>query len=171
MFPEQESKRPKTSNESGFELAISKDKIIKVPVESLKESLRQIFFLIGLRAEQIPADEEKGFLIQYIVENYGGHTPDELILGFKMAIQGKLKLDYKDVKCYGIFSPMYFTTIMDSYREWATEQIKLLPAPIVDRKLKPMEIVDINLIWALKLLNEINKLPFKIEGLKNNVSK
>lgn len=125
----------------------------------LKESLRQVFFMIGLRAEQIPADEEKGFLIQYIVENYGGHTADEVTLAFKMAIQGALKIDYKEVKCYGIFSPMYFTTIMDAYREWAREQIKLLPKPVEDRKLTPMEIVDINLIWALKCLKEIDKPP------------
>lgn len=159
MYPERESKRPKTSDEIGFELAISKSRIINEPIETLKESLRQVFFLIGLRAEQIPADEEKGFLIQYIIENYGGHTPDELTLAFKMAIQGKLKIEYKDVKCYGIFSPMYFTTIMDAYREWAKEQIRLLPMPVEDRKLKPMEIVDINLVWALKCLNEINKFP------------
>lgn len=131
-------------------------------METLKESLRQVFFMIGLRAEQIPADEEKGFLIQYIIENYGGHTADEINLAFKMAIQGKLKLEDKKVQCFGIFSPLYFTNIMDAYRVWAEEQIRLLPAPIVDRPLKPMEIVDINLIWALKCLNEVNKLPVKI---------
>lgn len=162
-----ESRQPKTSEEIRFELAISKPRIIIEPVETLKEALRQVFFLIGLRAEQIPADEEKGFLIQYIVENYGGHTADEIKLAFKMAIQGALKLDDKKVTCYGIFSPMYFTAIMDAYREWAREQIKLLPRPVEDRKLKPMEIVDINLKWALKCLNEINKLPIRII-LKNN---
>lgn len=148
-------------------MAISKPRIVNEPVETLKESLRQIFFLIGLREEQIPADEEKGFLIQYIVENYGGHTPDELKLAFKMAIQGRLKIDYKEVKCYGIFSPMYFTSILDAYREWAREQIKLLPAPIKQRELTIMEKVDINLIWALKLLNEVNKLPVKIGQVSN----
>lgn len=168
-YPEKESRPPKTSEEASFELAIATSKIVNEPVETLKESLRQIFFLIGLRAEQIPADEEKGFLIQYIVENYGGHTPDELKLAFKMAIQGKLKIDYKDVKCYGIFSPMYFTTIMDAYREWAREQIKLLPVPIKQRELTVMEKVDINMIWALKLLGEVNKLPVKIKISTGNV--
>lgn len=122
----QEYKQPKTSEEASFELAISKPKIISMPVEGLKEALRQVFFLIGLRADQIPVDEEKGFLIQYIVENYGGHTSDEVVLAFKMAIQGKLKLDYKEVRSYGIFSPMYFTIIMDAYREWAREQAEKL---------------------------------------------
>jgi len=169
VSPGKESGPPKTSEQVKFELAISKPRIINEPIETLKESLRQIFFLVGLRAEQIPADEEKGFLIQYIAENYGGHTADEVTLAFKMAIQGALKIDYKDVKCYGIFSPMYFTTIMDAYRDWAREQIKLLPKPIEKRELKPMEVVDINMIWALKCLNEINKLPVKIKLFKNNI--
>lgn len=148
-------------------MAIAKPRIINEPVETLKEALRQVFFLIGLRAEQIPADEEKGFLIQYIVENYGGHTADELTLAFKMAIQGVLKIEQKKIECYGIFSPMYFTAIMDAYRDWAREQIKLLPKPIEKKLLKPMELVDINFIWALKCLSEINKLPVKVKLLKN----
>lgn len=168
MYQGLESKRPKTSEEVGFELAISKPRIINEPIERLKESLRQIFFLIGLRVEQIPADEEKGFLIQYIVENYGGHTADELNLAFKMAIQGRLNLDDKKVLCYGIFSPFYFTTIMDAYRDWAREQIKLLPAPIKERKLSPAEIAEINWIWAVKLLNEINKLPVRVGQIPAN---
>lgn len=106
-------------------------------METLKEALRQVFFLIGLRAEQIPTDEEKSFLIQYIAENYGGHSADEIKLAFKMAIQGKLKIDNRDVKCYGIFSPIYFTTIMDAYRIWASEQ-----ADRVARKSAPIQIVS-----------------------------
>lgn len=111
----------------------------------------------------MPVEEEKAVLLEYIFENYGGHTPDEIKLAFKMAISGKLNLEPKEVKCYENFSPLYFTTIMDAYREWAREQIKLLPKPIEKRELKPMEIVDINMIWALKCLNEINKLPVKIK--------
>jgi hypothetical protein len=79
-----------------------------------------------------------------------------------MAIQHKLNLEAKDIPCYANFSPAYFTAIMEAYREWAKEQIKQLPAPVEKRELKPMEKVDINLIWALKCLNEINKLPVKI---------
>lgn len=151
-YPESVSKRPKTSDEAAFELAITKPRIINEPVEALKESLRQIFFLIGLRAEQIPADEEKGFLIQYIIENYGGHTADEVKLAFKMAIQGKLKVEARDVKCYGIFSPLYFTVIMDAYRDWAREQIRLLDAPIKPREPTEKEKAIINLEYAGWLL-------------------
>lgn len=130
----------------------------------LKEALRQVFFLIGLRAEQIPADEEKGFLIQYIVENYGGHTADEVKLAFRMAIQGKLKIESRDVKCYGIFSPLYFTTIMDAYRDWAREQIRLLDAPVKPKDLTEKEKAIINLEyagWLLYALKNQLLLPLK----------
>lgn len=147
-YPEKESKQPKISEDIGFALAISKPKIVSEPVESLKEALRQVFFLIGLRAEQIPADEEKGFLIQYIIENYGGHTADEVKLAFKMAIQGKLKLDYKEVKVYGIFSPMYFTVIMDAYRVWAREQAEVLSRNVPERIVSEVEKRKIDLAYA-----------------------
>lgn len=148
MSLKQEYKPPKTSEEAGFELAISKPRIANEPVETLKEALRQVFFLIGLRAEQIPADEEKGFLIQYIAENYGGHTAEEVKLAFKMAIQGKLKLDYKEVKCYGIFSPMYFTVIMDAYREWAREQAEKISRNIPELVVSEIEKRKIDLAYA-----------------------
>jgi hypothetical protein len=153
VCPGKESKRPRTSEEVAFELAITTPRIVNEELETLKGALRQVFFLIGLRAEQIPADEEKGFLIQYIVENYGGHTADEIKLAFKMAIQGKLKIDNKDVKCYGIFSPMYFTTVMDAYREWAREQIILLDAPEIPKEPSVKEKAVINLEYAGFLLN------------------
>lgn len=129
-------------------MAVAKPRIINEPIEALKEALRQIFFLIGLRTEQIPADEEKGFLLQYIAENYGGHTADEVRLAFKMAIQGKLKLDYKEVKCYGIFSPMYFTVIMDAYREWGREQAEKLARNEPERIVTEAEKRRIDLAYA-----------------------
>lgn len=76
-----------------------------------------------------------------------------------MAITRKLDVD---AKCYENFSVAYFVSIMEAYRKWAKEQIKQLPAPVVKRELSPMEKIDINLIWALKLLNEVNKLPVKL---------
>lgn len=159
---QQESKPLKTFEEEKFEIALAAPRIYRSDLEETKKALLYAFVLVGLRGQNVPVDEEKAVLLEYIVENYGGHTPEEIKLAFKMAIQGKLNLKPEEVKCYENFSPLYFTTIMDAYREWAREQIKLLPAPVEDRKLKPMEIVDINLIWALKLLNEINKLPVKI---------
>lgn len=124
------------------------------------EVLRYVMVLIGLRAQNYPDKIETQILVNFITKHYGGHTPAEIKLAFEMAITRKLDIE---AKCYENFSVAYFVSIMEAYREWAKEQIKQLPAPPEKpRELKPMEKVDINLIWALKCLNEINKLPVKI---------
>lgn len=156
----QESKKPLTGDERKFEVALAEPKIILSERERLLEVLRYVMVLIGLRAQNYPDEIETQILLNFITENYGGHTPAEIKLAFEMAITRKLEVD---AKCYENFSVAYFVSIMEAYREWAKEQIKQLPAPIQNRELKPMEKVDINLIWALKLLNEVNKLPVKIK--------
>lgn len=115
--------------------------------------------LVGLRAQNYPDDIEKQILLNFITENYGGHTPAEIKLAFEMAITRKLDVE---VNCYENFSVTYFVSIMEAYRAWAREQIKALPAPVITQQLTEKEKVDINLVWALKCLNEINKLPCKI---------
>lgn len=156
----QESKKPLTGDERKFEVALTEPKIILSERERLLEVLRYVMVLIGLRAQNYPDEIETQILINFITENYGGHTPAEIKLAFEMAITRKLDVD---AKCYENFSVAYFVSIMEAYREWAKEQIKQLPAPVKKRELKPMEVVDINMIWALKCLNEINKLPVKIK--------
>lgn len=118
-------------------------------MEEVSKALRYIFVLIGLRAEQVPDEEEKAVLKDYVIEEYGGHTTEEIKLAFKMAIQGKLKIAQKDVKCYGIFSPAYFTSIMDAYREWAREQAeKLINRKDPERVVTEKEKAIINLEYA-----------------------
>jgi hypothetical protein len=156
-----ESAPLKTSEEKNFETAVlSKPKIFQLKqiedvvegfsqVEEVSKALRYIFVLIGLRAEQVPDEEEKAVLKDYVIEEYGGHTTEEIKLAFKMAIQGKLKIAQKDVKCYGIFSPAYFTSIMDAYREWATEQAeKLINRKEPERVVTEKEKAIINLEYA-----------------------
>lgn len=156
-----ESTPLKTSEEKNFETAVlSKPKICQLrqieevvegfsQVEEVSKALRYIFVLIGLRAEQVPDEEEKAVLKDYVIEEYGGHTTEEIKLAFKMAIQGKLKIAQKDVKCYGIFSPAYFTSIMDSYREWAREQAeKLINRKEPERVVTEKEKAIINLEYA-----------------------
>lgn len=138
---------------------MAEPRIRQVSEESLKGVLRYVMILVGLRAQNYPGDIEKQILLNFIAENYGGHTPAEIKLAFEMAITKKLDVE---VNCYENFSVAYFVSIMEAYRVWAREQIKLLPAPIKMRELTEKEKLDINLIWALKCLNEINKLPCKI---------
>lgn len=129
----------------------------------MKQALRYVFMLVGLRAQNYPTGIEKQLLHAYIFKNYGGHTPAEIRLAFEMALQNKLSLRPEDVTCYENFSIAYFSRIMEAYREWAREQIKQLPPPEEKpRQLTKKEKLDINLVWALKCLNEINKLPCRI---------
>lgn len=125
--------------------------------EEVSKALRYVFVFIGLRAEQIPGPEEADVLKDYVIEEYAGHTTEEIKLAFKMAIQGKLRLLAKDAKCYGVFSPAYFTLIMDAYREWAREQAeklarKSVPIPIVSE----LEKRKIDLAYAGFLRSQCN---------------
>lgn len=158
-----EYKPPKTIDQVQFESALEGKKIWHGTEEQMKVSLKYIYILIGLKAQNYPAAEEKQLLHAFIFKNYGGHTPEELRLAWDMAIMQKLNIRPEDVTCYENFSIAYFVRIMEAYREWAKEQVKQLPAPVIDRTLTKKEKLDINLRWALKLLNEINKLPIKIK--------
>ena len=124
-------------------------------VEEVSKALRYVFVFIGLRAEQIPGEEEAAVLKDYVIEEYAGHTTDEIKLAFKMAIQGKLRLQSKDAKCYGVFSPAYFTLVMDAYREWAREQAeKLIRQSEPERVVSELEKRMIDLEYAGYLRNQ-----------------
>jgi hypothetical protein len=164
VHPPTESKPLRTGDEVRFIQALAIERICQVNeertletvIDEIKGALRYAMVMIGLRAENIPAEEEKMVLIEYVIENYGGHTAEEIKLAFKMAVQGKLGLKPNEIKCYENFSPLYFTTIMDAYRDWAKEQVKLLAAPPERREPTSKEKAIINLEYAgwLQLLTK-----------------
>ena len=77
---------------------------------------------LGIRANNIPNEDEKAVLIDHILANFGGNRVDEIKLAFDMAIAGKLGIE--DVNCYENFSCAYFSKIMNAYRFWAVDAIK-----------------------------------------------
>lgn len=91
-------------------------------IEPISQALRYCMVLVGLRANNLPSQEEKAVLIGFIRNNYGGHTAEEIKLAFTMAINGELGMAIEDVKCYENFSVLYFSSIMNAYREWAALQ-------------------------------------------------
>lgn len=121
-----ESQSLETGNTQKFMHAIDGRKIANAEVEDLKEVLRLIMVKIGLRANNWPKDEEKIILVQFIAENYGGHTAAEIKLAFDLAVVGKLGVDWK---CYENFSCGYFAEIMNSYRVWALDSYKQVEKP------------------------------------------
>lgn len=112
-------------------------KLIDADEVEIKDCLKYVYLLIGLRPQNYPDGGEKEFLHRYIAQNWGVHRLGEVRLAFDLAIQGKLNIDPKDVNCYENFSVLYFGRIMSAYRQHALELVKqirgkpvaLLPTP------------------------------------------
>jgi hypothetical protein len=145
--------------EDSFSKAIKGRKVFGLEDGELKPLMLYIYALIGLRGENYPNGLDKDFIHTYLRENYGGHTSEEIRLAFTMAIQGKLNIDPRDVKCYEHFNVNYLTSIMEAYREWAREEIKRVP----EKKALPSpEKWQIELEYAHYILTTIDKLPCQI---------
>lgn len=106
------------------------------PIEDLKEVLRLIMLKIGIRAQNLPSEEEKAVLIHHIVDKYGNHTHEEIKLAFDLAITGNLDLEDKDIPAYGDFTCVYFSRIMTAYRSWAAKTYKAVVKPVIPDPIK-----------------------------------
>jgi len=112
--------------------------------ENIAHSLVYGMAICGIRAANMPTQQEKALLISFIRRNFGGHTCGELKLAFDMAIAGKLNVD---AICYENFSCEYVARIMDAYREWSKNEIGHLPKLEQDSRLKLTEKVDWSDVW------------------------
>ena len=82
--------------------------------EEIKQALRYVFTLIGLKADQIPGDIEKAVLINYIKENMKAYTAAEIRIAFELAIKGDFTTELNH---YGSFSALYLSRIFNDYVE------------------------------------------------------
>lgn len=150
--------------------------------EDLKDVLRYAMVLVGLRGPNMPTDEEKFVLLNFIRSNFGNQSPEEIRLAFDMAVAGKFETD---VKCYENFSCEYFGRIMNAYINHArqeTRNVKKEPdlptPPPSDQELKIQAIETINsyadqikkskeekkqFTWIAGGLNELFKILIKFE--------
>ncbi len=98
--------------------------------EDLKQVLRYAMVLVGLRGNNMPTEEEKFVLLNFIRSNFGNQTPEEIKLAFELAVSGKLGID---AKCYENFSCEYFGRIMKAYIDYARQEtitvVKEIEAP------------------------------------------
>lgn len=148
---QQGSKLPVIGEEQELGIALQEDKICQLKnLEPLKEVLRLVMVMVGLREQNFPAGVEKDLLIKFIIDNYGGHTPSEIKLAFTMAINGKLGLETKEVVCYENFSILYFSSILNAYRAWAKEAVFHIPK-IPLPELPAPEISDDEFIESVKI--------------------
>lgn len=122
--------------------------------EDLKQVLRYAMVLVGLRSNNMPSDEEKFVLLNFIRTNFGNLTPEEIRLAFELAMAGKFSID---AKCYENFSCEYFGRIMKSYIEYSRQETKsvkkepeIISPPPTDQQIRAMAIETIN-FYADKL--------------------
>jgi hypothetical protein len=80
--------------------------------------------LVGLRGNNMPTEEEKFVLLNFIRSNFGNQTPEEIKLAFDWAVSGKLNVD---AKCYENFSCEYFGRIMKAYIDYARQETITVP--------------------------------------------
>jgi len=104
--------------------------------QDIKEVLRYSMLLVGLRGNNLPTEEEKFVLTNFVRSNFGNQTPEEIKIAFEMAVAGKLQVD---AKCYENFSCEYFGRIINAYLEFARQEIKNLPKLIEQVKEKPSD--------------------------------
>jgi hypothetical protein len=132
---QQEWQLQKTGDEvEALAYAVKGIKITNAPQEHLKEVLRLVMVKVGLRSQNWPQAEEKAVLLSHIIANYGGHTPQEILLAFDLAMLGQLPVD---VNHFENFSCAYFSSIMNAYRGWAKENYRHAvkePPPQIEHK-------------------------------------
>ncbi len=107
--------------------------------------------MTGLRAQHLPIAGDKIVLHRDILKHYGGHTQEEVLLAFEMAITGQLDIPDKDVQVYDQFTFAYFARILNAYRGWATalaKQRETKEPPPEAPKPTPLQMVLINLDYA-----------------------
>lgn len=144
-----------TDDENKLHLAIQEKRLINATEEDLKQCLRYIFALIGLK--NVPSNELKILLHEFIRQNYGGHTAAEIRLAFEMAVTGKLDVD---PVCYENFSPLYFASIMNAFRGWAAAAVRKVEWKVDEEKPKTKgQIADLNFDYAYYLFKKVDKLP------------
>lgn len=70
---------------------------------------------VGLRAQNMPQDEEKMVLLSFVRKYFGSLTPEMVSEAFDLAITDKLEIDPKQVSCYENFTCEYVGRILTAY--------------------------------------------------------
>lgn len=102
--------------------------------ESIKMSLRYIFTLVGLKSENLPSELQKMVLIEFIESEFNWMTPDEMKLAFRMAVAGKLDVE---INHFQNFSPVYFSTIVNAFKEKRGAALTEYNSKMLDMTTKP----------------------------------
>ena len=126
-----ECKLLKTGNALAEQLMLaSKGNTLRLSDDNeLKQVLRYSMLLVGLRANNMPTEEEKFVLINFIKTNFANVTLAQIKMAFDMAVAGKLGVD---AKCYENFSCEFFGRIMARFLEYSAEETRIIAQKVIE---------------------------------------
>lgn len=110
------------------EEAFSAVRINQLPdsqVGEIRKLLLQLFLLTGLRNENFPDPIQTDVLINFIREDLGNYTLNEIGIAFRLAIKNELDTDPNH---YQAFSAAYIARIMSAYVPVRTSHLKSVRA-------------------------------------------
>lgn len=113
--------------------------------ERVKGALRYAMILVGIKAANMPDEEEKAVLVQFVLSNFGEHTAEEVKLAFDMAVAGRLEVD---ATAYENFSPAFFSKVMTAYRKWASQEHYQQSREIEQKQVKIGELAAGQVDWS-----------------------
>lgn len=94
-------------------------------------------FYLGLKEE--PSKEELIVNVQFIKEHFGNLSVADIDRAIQMSVAGKLDVDNE---CYGKFSPIYISRILNAYSEHrnkSIQEVKIKLSKIESEKPKPID--------------------------------
>lgn len=99
----------------------------------LAKEFQKIYFIIGLRPQHFPDDNQSVLIFNYLRSSYPLRTLDELFLAFDLAIKGMFEVD--ELKVYDQFTIAYLVGIMNAYRKYVNDlNSKIQYQPPVEQK-------------------------------------
>lgn len=79
------------------------------------EALCDVMTLLGIRPENIPRGKDRTLLLDFIDEEYGKFSPEEIRLAFKLALSETFPAE---TNCFGDFNGRFVAGVLNAYRRW-----------------------------------------------------
>lgn len=96
--------------------------------EDLAKALRYAMMITGIRAANMPVQEDFDFIKDWTRRNFPHLTTDEIKIAFDMAASGRLTLEKNETaQAYENFSCEYMGRILKAYRGWAERERQYIP--------------------------------------------
>lgn len=141
-------------------------------LEPLKQALRYVMTLIGIKAENMPSESQKMVLFDFVKSELAYFSPEEFRIAFKLAASKKLNCD---VEHFQNFSAAYVGRIMDAYNTYKANAMReyksqLEQAPIEkemteqEKSLIFYEFVDAYIVKKFELYRDTGVLQGTLSG-------